>query len=203
MNEPIFKDFVGIFPNAFDKQYCEKLIGQFDHMQSTRGEIVGGVVSRQFSENVSKTQKESDIYFFEDEDNADVLQSNSRILSEFNVKMQECYGAYKHKYGVIDTLGQHRISPYVKLQKYTPSQGYHVWHCDNGDSLSSRRMMIVMLYLNTVDGGGETELLYQSARVMPEQGTLVFFPAGWTHTHRGNPPLNGNKYILNTWLEYT
>ena len=198
-----FEDFVGIFPNAFSQQYCRKLISHFDSIQSTRGEIVGGVVSRQFKEGVGKTVKDSNMYYFEAEEDPTVLQSNSGILSEFNVKMQECYNEYKQKYDIIDTLGQHRISPSVKLQKYEPSQGYHVWHCDNGDSHSSRRMMVVMLYLNTVNGGGETELLYQSQRIVPKEGTLVFFPAGWTHTHRGNPPLNGNKYILNTWLEYT
>ena len=192
-----FKDFVGIFPNAFSKQYCEKLISRFDSIQSTRGEVVGGVVS------IRALHHNSDMYYFESEEDPTVLQSNSGILSEFTVKMQECYNVYKQKYDIIDGLGQHQISPSVKLQRYRPSQGYHAWHCDNGNSEASRRMMVVMLYLNTVDSGGETELLYQSQRIAPKEGTLVFFPAGWTHTHRGNPPLNGNKYILNTWLEYT
>ena len=192
-----FKDFVGIFPNAFSKQYCEKLISRFDSIQSTRGEVVGGVVS------IRALHHNSDMYYFESEEDPTILQSNSGILSEFTVKMQECYNEYKQKYDIIDGLGQHQISPSVKLQRYRPSQGYHAWHCDNGNSEASRRMMVVMLYLNTVDSGGETELLYQSQRIVPKEGTLVFFPAGWTHTHRGNPPLNGNKYILNTWLEYT
>ena len=88
------------------------------------------------------------------------------------------------------------------LQKTVPMQGYHAWHCDSDKIANSRRMMVSTLYLNTVEKGGETEFLYQSMRVTPEQGTLALWPAYWTHPHRGNPPLEGEKYIMNGWLEY-
>jgi len=58
-----------------------------------------------------------------------------------------------------------------------------------------------MLYLNTVSEGGETEFLYLHRRIKPLQGRLLIFPASFTHTHRGNPPLSGDKYILTSWLE--
>ena len=45
-------------------------------------------------------------------------------------------------------------------------------------------------------------ILNQSLRIKPEQGTLVLWPAGYTHIHRGNPPLSGEKYIMTGWLEY-
>ena len=58
-----------------------------------------------------------------------------------------------------------------------------------------------MLYLNTVQEGGETEFLYKSLRVQPKAGRFVLWPSGYTHTHRGNPPLNQDKYILTGWAE--
>jgi hypothetical protein len=57
-----------------------------------------------------------------------------------------------------------------------------------------------MVYLNDVLDGGETEFLYQSRRVKPREGRVVIFPVQWTHTHRGNPPLSGEKYIATSWL---
>jgi hypothetical protein len=53
-----------------------------------------------------------------------------------------------------------------------------------------------------VQEGGETEFLYQHMRVKPEQGTLVIWPAAFTHTHRGNPPLSNEKYIVTGWTEF-
>ena len=52
------------------------------------------------------------------------------------------------------------------------------------------------------DEGGETEFLYQSMRVKPKQGTLLIWPAAFTHTHRGNPPLSNEKYIVTGWTEF-
>ena len=62
---------------------------------------------------------------------------------------------------------------------------------------------MVLLFLNDVDEGGELEFLYQSKRIKPKAGTMVISPAFFTHTHRGNPPLSGEKYILNGWCEFT
>ena len=59
-----------------------------------------------------------------------------------------------------------------------------------------------MAYLNNVEEGGETEFLYQSRRIKPKQGTIVICPASFTHTHRGNPPLKGDKYMINGWIEF-
>lgn len=87
-----------------------------------------------------------------------------------------------------------------KFQRTRPGEGFHEWHYENiGDT--PFRKLVTMLYLNSVDAGGETEFLYLHRRIEPRQGRLVIFPAGFTHTHRGNPPLSGDKYILTSWLE--
>ena len=91
----------------------------------------------------------------------------------------------------------------IKIQKTCPTQGYHVWHCEH-DALSDGRDRILAwtLYLNDVEEGGETEFLYQSLRFKPKTGTFILFPAHFTHTHRGNPPLSGVKYIATGWIEF-
>ena len=88
------------------------------------------------------------------------------------------------------------------MQKTKVGGGYHIWHFESMNREVSSRFLTWILYLNDVHEGGETEFLYQSMRVKPEQGTLVIWPAAFTHTHRGNPPLSNEKYIVTGWTEF-
>ena len=196
------KDFIGIFPNAASKEYCERVVDHFNWIQKTRGYGTGSIRNRQEHDRISALQKESDMYFLETEQDLLVMDNNVAILQEYSRITWECHHKFKEKHGILGDVAPHGISYSVKIQKYKPSQGYHAWHCDSDKIANSRRMMVSTLYLNTVEKGGETEFLYQSMRVTPEQCTLALWPAYWTHPHRGNPPLEGEKYIMNGWLEY-
>jgi hypothetical protein len=88
-----------------------------------------------------------------------------------------------------------------KIQKTSPSEGYHMWHCEYAP-VYNNRLLSWLLYLNEVEGG-ETEFLYLSKRVEPKAGRLIIFPCGFTHTHRGNPPLSGDKYLATGWVVHT
>jgi hypothetical protein len=60
-----------------------------------------------------------------------------------------------------------------------------------------------MLYLNALPSGanGETEFLYQQRRINPTKNTMVLWPAGFTHPHRGNPVYGDvSKYIATGWF---
>ena len=85
------------------------------------------------------------------------------------------------------------------LQKTSPSEGYHEWHCENMGWVNNSRAIAWMIYLNDVEEGGETEFLYQQKRYKPIANTALLWPGSWTHQHRGNPPLSGDKYILTGW----
>jgi hypothetical protein len=110
------------------------------------------------------------------------------------------YPIYLNKFGIFKSFDQHYIRE-LKIQKTNPEEGYHVWHCENGSHESMRRLLAYIVYLNDVEEGGETEFLYYRKRVKAKRGRIVLWPAGFTHTHRGNPPLSGEKYVATGWVE--
>ena len=113
-----------------------------------------------------------------------------------------CYPKYAEKYSMLQDISAHSILD-VLMQKTSPGQGYHMWHAEVDDVGSRNRILAFNLYLNDVEEGGETEFLYQERRVKPKKNRLVIWPAYFTHLHRGNPPLSGDKYIITGWVEFS
>jgi len=92
---------------------------------------------------------------------------------------------------------------YWHIKKYRhPDDGYYAWHTDWGPMPEwIQRQIAVQFYLNDVKEGGETEFYFQKLKIKPKKGTLVIWPVGYTHTHRGLPPISNDKYIISTWLK--
>lgn len=93
----------------------------------------------------------------------------------------------------------------INLQRYTADQGgYPYWHCElfprDPGCETLHRHLLWTLYLNDGFSEGETEFLYQNRKVTPRTGSLLLAPAAFTHTHRGNRPLGGDKYIATSWI---
>ena len=205
-------NFIGIFPNAASKEYCEKVVHRFEYVKETKSEGRGKIFSRQDAEKgITKLKKADSTYFLggdgndnlpRAEEDKHIFGMDTSLLKEFGDILWNSYDKYANNHDILTELMVHKVSPYVRVQKTEPCQGYHMWHSDNGNLFTCRRLIVASLFLNTVEEGGETEFLYQSTRIPPIEGTLVLFPAGWTHPHRGNPPLSGTKYLLTTWLEY-
>jgi len=192
-----FDQFIGIFENAATTQDCNKIIKHFDNVQD-----LNLTVKRTEFENMNSTLKNNNMYHLINEDDELLMQANKYILGNFIDNLNEAYNLYKKKYDIMDNLSIHKLNMDVKIQKTVPGEGYHVWHCENASVATSRRLLLCMMYLNDVEEGGETEFLHQSIRVKPKAGTIVICPAYFTHLHRGNPPLKGDKYMINGWVEF-
>jgi hypothetical protein len=93
----------------------------------------------------------------------------------------------------------------INLQRYLADEGgYPRWHCEvypearNPDTLS--RTLLWTIYLNDAFDEGETEFYHQQRKIRPKTGSLLLAPAVFTHTHRGNMPKRGDKYIATSWV---
>lgn len=200
-------NFIEVYDDIVDQESCETIIKHFEMIRNDHG-----CVSRQDRENTSKLIKDTNYYELTQTsdqlsanvnsiDNEIITQNDRWIFNTFKTAFWKCYNEYIQKYD-LTTTSVHSLDGYVKIQKTLPGEGYHQWHWEQDCVLHGHRLLLVMLYLNDVEEGGETEFLYQSTRVKPKQGRMMICPASFTHTHRGNPPLIGEKYVMNTWTVY-
>ena len=93
----------------------------------------------------------------------------------------------------------------INLQRYAAGRGgYPYWHCElypkDAAAETLHRHLLWTLYLNEGFEAGETEFLFQRRKVAPRTGALLIAPAAFTHTHRGNRPEGGDKYIATSWI---
>lgn len=187
------KNFVGVFHNAFTKEYCDSVIKEYEQMVES-----GHGKTRFDSEGAERTFKD-DTQLFADSVDHIPLRVHAK---EFNdLFWGQYYPVYAKEYSVLRDSDQHANYSY-KIQKTKVGGGYHVWHYESGSRDHSNRLLTWILYLNDVEEGGETEFLYYPMRVKPKAGTLIIWPAAFTHAHRGNPPISNQKYIVTGWTEF-
>lgn len=64
------------------------------------------------------------------------------------------------------------------------------------------RYLVLLWYLNDVAAGGETAFPQLDVAVRPAAGRLLMFPPFWMYQHEGRAPVEGDKYILSTYLVF-
>jgi hypothetical protein len=186
-----------VLPRAFSSEYCSAVIDYFDQAMA-----VGLGHSRQDYDPAGPLSKQDTSVAACQHLSETSLTGSRRLVADFaQVFWQDCYPRYVAAVPTISQLQRHAIYHY-KIQRTRPGEGYHVWHSEVECPESCRRILAWTLYLNTVDCGGETEFLHQHLRVQPEVGTVLIWPAYFTHQHRGNPPINCDKYIVTGWVEF-
>ena len=93
----------------------------------------------------------------------------------------------------------------INLQWYAAGEGgYPYWHCElyprDRQAETLHRHLLWTIYLNDGFAAGETEFMFQRRKVAPRTGDLLIAPPAFTHTHRGNRPEGGDKFIATSWI---
>lgn len=178
-------DFIHVYDNVFSEDDCNEFIEYIDKIDDHSLMIqVDGPI------HIVNQKGLNFVHRYD-------LSCWSWIGEKFFPPIQDCIGDYLNTFSI---LNEDKFMLYdVKAKKIPPGGGFHRWHYENSTMSSLQRYFVLQLYLNTIDEGGETEFLYVNKRVNAKTGRLVIFPAAFTHTHRGNPPIGQTKYILTSW----
>ena len=190
------EDFIGVYDGCCSPQVCDGFIEMF----KVYAQLGRALPRQQYSPSINKLHVDDtaiDVYGVNMFDVT--IREEGKVFD--NLFWPNCYRPYADKFSILKMYDTHKIMS-MKLQRTTPGEGYHVWHTEASTRDLSHRILTFVLYLNDVEEGGETEFLYQRRRVKPKKGTCVIWPAGFTHPHRGNPPLTGEKYVLTGWVEF-
>jgi len=202
-HEMVFNDGIGVIKNYMSKDWCDILIQAFEMYNDKKlkksvfldtYEVSASIDGEQQFEKGSLGRKDEGL-FLEVADGGLAANTNMIIGGGFDMYCKE----YK---GVIDSSDP--VSSWtVKLQKTQAGGGYHQWHCEDGAFIYRDRVLTWMIYLNDIpyENGGATEFLHQKCSFQPTKGTIVFWPATYTHMHRGGF-LTGDipKYIATGWF---
>ena len=130
-------------------------------------------------------------------DDGVTLPTVHKVTKKMFPKIQPCVDKYLEQFPL---LGSRKFIIHdCKVKKIMCGAGFHAWHYENGNVSDARRTFVVQIYLNDDFDGGETEFLYQNKREKAVAGDVLIFPCQYTHVHRGNPPIDGDKYLVTSW----
>ena len=191
-------DFVKIYDNTLSSTFCEKIINIFDadvphHINSGTGSQSTGNLHRNAIEmNCTKRAAEHPEW--------------SEIMDVLNKHAASSFERYKHDLIVsgykaellfnVVTLEQWR------LHRYDPTIHYYKEHIDAINIHTSKRMLMMLYYLNTVEEGGETLFESIGKKINPVVGRLAITPAWFGYPHSAVMPISNTKYMIKTYLHY-
>lgn len=187
------ENFIRIWENVVPDNLCDRIVSFFESVvddETYRNQIQNG--KSQFGNNLGR----SDLSFYLEEptfNKADLVEELQKYLKIY-------LDLYVKEFGQISSLNFSNYNN-LKIQRTLPLGGYHYWHYENASGqYTHARELVWMVYLNTMPPNeAETEFLYQKMRIRPSKGTVVFFPAGMTHVHRGLTVYSEPKYIATGW----
>jgi 2-oxoglutarate-Fe(II)-dependent oxygenase superfamily protein len=182
------EDFIRVYPGAFPAEQARALTA---HLKDLFAQGFGK--TRQAAGGRPKTvTDDQQIWDIRDADASDYRGTVMPALFE-------CLKKYVDEFDILQSFTL--VGWWLKAQLTRKGEGYHAWHFESSSFFESRRVLAWSIYLNADYEGGELEFLYFGRRMKLGEGDIVIFPAAFTHTHRGNMVLGGEKLLLTGWYE--
>ena len=186
------EQFIGIFPNAITDDLCYDFVRVFNSISEH------GLTMSSMQDSANSTIRKDEVLYVPS--GLSIMHDcfHANLTTPLWQNIENCLNSYLAKHDIDEIL---RSSGF-KIHRVQPAGGYHVWHHEHYFDFPYRTLAW-HLTIEAPESGGETEFLYQSMRVKPRVGQLLIWPAAFTHKHRGNPPLKGQKTYITGWFDCT
>ena len=199
----VFNEGIGVLENYGSKEWCQILIDAFEMYNSTK--LKKNILDDHFS--TSTTNKGENQFaqgsLGRKDEQLFLEVADTTLASTTNAIIGSAFELYAREYQGVTNSADPVSSWTCKLQKTQSGGGYHIWHCEDGAFVYRDRVLTWMMYLNDIphENGGATDFLHQKCSFQPTTGTMVMWPATYTHIHRG-AFLTGDipKYIATGWF---
>ena len=182
--------------NALSSELCKTFIDTFEASDGKKP----GVLYGPDGSSSTSDKKSTDITF-----NPNYLQHKEwgPLLTQLIPILEKGQLNYIDRHLLaFSRLDPFEISPLFNIQRYEPGEGFYGWHCERAGLKYSNRILVWMIYLNTITDRGETEFYYQHHFESAIEGKLLIWPSDWTHLHRGVPSPTETKYVLTGWFTH-
>jgi len=188
-------NFIQCISGTLSQQECDAVI---DYFESNKERHFGGTIG---GNQIHDPKKKIDTELFLD------LREfvEDKRLEPVAKALYNAWGEYRQTYPFLNQISAWHISHIFKIQRYNPNEAYFVEHCENGGSVDGemeRRLIALMVYLNTVTDGGQTHFPTQNISFSPKVGDILMWPAYWTHSHHGISSPTQTKYIITGWYVF-
>tara|TARA_R100000008_G_C3537239_1_gene142733 strand:- start:43 stop:627 length:585 start_codon:yes stop_codon:yes gene_type:complete len=193
MMKLFYPHFIGVYDNALSSGQCKEIIKFLESQELGRGTFAHGLLDLQSKDDWELLSRLSD----------GSVVSNYILdgIREYTLKYCHTYPEvedYQHDHYTLTW----DVDDDYKLQKYDPGGGYFISHSEHGGGDYSSRMLVWMIYLNTVNDRGGTYFGAYDKTISAQEGRLVIWPAHWTHQHKGIVSKSETKYIATGWYTF-
>lgn len=179
--------YIEIYDDVLSSEECAKIIQYINQSPNIQRGLIG--------EGVDVKAKDSwDIH--------SRFQNQTEVDTMIHGALCKCYEDYKIKNPELNEIGFWGLENRYNLQKYLPGGGYPQPHCEAGHKNTCHRVVVWMIYLNTVTDDGGTKFPQHNLITDAVQGRAVFWPTSWTHYHHGVISQTQYKYLATGWYSY-
>jgi hypothetical protein len=190
------KDMIAVFDGLIDPILCNQLIAELKPLWkaiSRDGQTAGGPMP------LMKTSLDATLSASKMGDNW--TETLGMIESKIYEGVTSAVAWYRAEFEALHSL-DNIFDTGFQLQQYPQHGGFYRQHVDSlpDDPASCNRILGCIVYLNTVEVGGETDFPMHGASVKPISGRIALFPATFTHPHVGRPALSEDKWIVSTFI---